>query len=151
MGCMMKLKILNRKEKKKIFEIFNNQWGIKSKTDATFLMNRKNRLYIVNTDVLNFELEKVRIDTLGLYVGELINNEIRLSIEGSQLFGKAATKNIVELNEKQRMIWLKGYDLPLEQEGITFQIVKSGNDFLGCGKIRNGNLINFVPKIRRLN
>ncbi|RMF55659.1 hypothetical protein D6745_01535 [Candidatus Woesearchaeota archaeon] len=145
---MMKLKILNKKEVRRILEILNKQWGIKKETNMAFLINRKNRLYVVNKEVLKFDMEKLRVDALGLYLGELTNNEIRLSIEGSQIFGKEATKNVVELDEKQKILWMKGYSIPLEQDTQSFQIVKSGNDFLGCGKIRNNNLTNFVPKTR---
>ncbi|RMF06600.1 hypothetical protein D6764_01915, partial [Candidatus Woesearchaeota archaeon] len=31
-----------------------------------------------------------------------------------------------------------------------FQIVRSGGDFLGCGKASQGRLFNYVPKARRL-
>ena len=35
-------------------------------------------------------------------------------------------------------------------EGKDYVILKSGEDFIGCGRISKGKIFNFVPKNRRI-
>ena len=79
------------------------------------------------------------------------DNKIRLSIEGSQLIGPKAKKNIVELNDKEAKEWLKGIDLDKKTNNNGFVLIKHKNDFIGCGKQMKDKILNYVPKIRRLN
>jgi NOL1/NOP2/fmu family ribosome biogenesis protein len=72
-----------------------------------------------------------------------------LSIEGSQIIGPKCNKNILELKDEQRELWVKGYDLDIDGD-LGFVIIKNKDDFLGCGKLRNNKLYNYVPKSRRL-
>ncbi|MBI4140217.1 hypothetical protein HY485_00100, partial [Candidatus Woesearchaeota archaeon] len=96
------------------------------------------------------DFSKLRINSIGLYFAEFRNNELRLSIEGSQIIGPKATKNVVELNNDELKQWLRGEDLEKECDENGFVIIKHGNDYLGCGKIKEGKVLNFVPKARRL-
>jgi len=105
----------------------------------------------VNKDIANIDLNKIRINSVGLYIAEFSNNEIRLSIEGSQLIGPNSKKNIIELNEKEAREWLKGKDLERETEIEGFAIIKHNNDYLGSGKSTKQRILNFIPKTRRLN
>ncbi len=107
----MLLKILNKKEKRDIVNKIKNQWGFNGRLDYVFLINKKNKLYIIGEGIKNINLDKLKIDSVGLYFGELIKKELRLSIEGSQIIGPNSDKNIIELNEKEKMEWLKGNDL----------------------------------------
>ena len=146
---MLELKILNRKKIKEILALIKKQWGADFKTELAFLMNTQNKIFLVNREVFNLNLEKLRINSIGLYFGELKNNELRLSIEGSQLIGKNTKQNIAELNEKQAMQWLKGQDIEIKGQYKGFVILKHKNDFLGTGKYKDGKVLNFVPKARR--
>jgi len=121
------------------------------KLDYVFLINNKNKVFIVNKDIANIDLNKIRINSVGLYIAEFSNNEIRLSIEGSQLIGPNSKKNIIELNEKEAREWLKGKDLERETEIEGFAIIKHNNDYLGSGKSTKQRILNFIPKTRRLN
>jgi len=105
---------------------------------------------MINKDFSEIDIEKIRINSIGLYFGETFHNEIRLSIEGSQLIGKDCTKNILELNEKESKEWLKGIDIDKEVEDRGFVIIKHDKDFLGCGKAVESKILNYVPKNRRL-
>ena len=78
------------------------------------------------------------------------NGELRLSIEGSQLIGKAAKKNVVEISDCQVKKWLFGNDIEIGTACEGFVIVRNKNDFLGTGKIKDGVLLNFIPKTRRI-
>src|SRR3989338_7405418 len=85
--------------------------------------------------------------------GFLENNKgIRLSIEGSQIIGSKAAKNIIELNEGETKLWFKGVDLEKDCKDCSgFVILKHKGDFLGTGKCTNNKILNYVGKTRRVN
>jgi len=148
---MPQLKILNSKEIKEILKLIEKQWNSKLKFDYGFLKNNRNRVFIINKDIQKIELEKLRINSIGMYFCETRNNEIRLSIEGSQIVGPKASKNIIEINEPQVKQWFKGEDLEINGNYDGFVIIKHNNDFLGTGKYKSGKVLNYVRKSRRIN
>ena len=149
---MQKLNIMNSKEKKNLFLLLQKQWGDKikpNKFNYVFLINEKGRIYISNKEVFELDFSRLRVDSFGMYFGELLDKTIRLSIEGSQIIGPFAEKNVAELDDKQVRDWLRGTDI--EAENLDgFVILKHGKDFVGSGKFVNGKILNFVPKIRRV-
>ena len=147
---MQNLSILNKKEIKKILEIIREQWGIDAELDYAFLKNNKDKIYIANKEVFNLDFKKLRINSIGMYFGQLKDNTLRLSIEGSQLIGKDAKKNVVELDKGEVRKWLKGIDLDKEADAKGFVIMKHGSDILGCGKVQEKKILNYVPKARRI-
>ena len=149
---MPELKILNSKEIKEIYGLIEKQWGAKLKLDYGFLKNNKNRIFVVNKDISKIDFSKLRLNSVGMYFCEIDSRGIRLSIEGSQIVGPKAAKNIVELDEEETKKWLKGEDLEKECKGCSgFVILKNNKDFLGNGKYANGKLLNYVGKSRRVN
>lgn len=148
---MPELKILNGKEIKKIFELIEEQWGAKLSLDYGFLKNPKNRIFIVSKDISKIDISKLRLNSVGMYFCEVDNLSIRLSIEGSQIVGPKAAKNVVELSEEETKRWFKGEDLERECKNCKgFVILKHNNDFLGTGKYINGRILNYVGKSRRV-
>ena len=147
---MQNLKILNKKEIKNILELIKTHFGCELELDYAFLMNQKNRIFIANKELFDVDTKKIRINSIGLYFGELSNNELRLTIEGSQLIGPKSTKNVVELNDSEMRKWLKGEDLEKEVGEKGFVILKHGDDYLGSGRVKDDKILNYVPKTRRL-
>lgn len=148
---MPELKILNSKEIKEIFGLIEEQWGAKIKLDYGFLKNQKNRIFIISKDISRIDISKLRLNSVGMYFCEIDPKGIRLSIEGSQIIGPKATKNIIELSEEETKKWFKGEDLEKEcKECSGFVILKNKNDFLGNGKYANGRILNYVGKMRRV-
>src|SRR3989338_5693866 len=151
---MHQLKILNSKEIKEIYRLIEKQWGAKLKLDYAFLRNSKSRVFIVNRDISKIDFSKLRINSVGMYFCEVDELGIRLSIEGSQIVGHKAEKNIAEITEEQARQWLKGEDLEIRGDYSGFVILKcnnsGNNDFLGSGKYRNGKILNYVNKGRRV-
>lgn len=148
---MQNLKVLDRKDKKRFFELLKKQFGFEEDLDYAFLINNKNKVFIVNKGIANIDLERIRINSIGLYIAEFNNNEVRLSIEGSQIIGKKAKKNVIELDENQAKEWLKGNDLEKPTNAEGFVILKHNEDYLGSGRVKQNTILNFVPKTRRLN
>ena len=144
------MNILNKKAIKEILALIKSQWNSDIKLDYGFLKDNNDKLYIVNKEFANLPLEKLRINKIGMYFGQLLHNELRLSIEGSQIIGPTAKKNILEISKEQARDWLKGIDLETEEKLKGFILIKHKKDFMGTGKIKNKKVLNFVPKGRRI-
>lgn len=141
---------MNKKETKPILNKINEQWETDiNLDDYTLLINDKGRVFIVNREVFDIDILSLNINSIGMYLCE-IEKGIRLSIEGSQLIGPKAAKNVMEVSEDQVNQWLNGEDLETDEQFDGFVIIKYKKDFLGSGKYKDGKILNFVPKIRRL-
>jgi len=148
---MQNLTPMKSKEVKELLKKFKEQWGFDEDMDYQFLLSSRDKVWIVNHDITKIDLEKLRTSTIGLYIAELSDKGgIRLSIEGSQIIGPKANKNVVELNDKEARSWLKGEELIWDEEFYGFAIIKHGKDYLGTGKFKEGKILNFVPKTRRI-
>ena len=145
------IKIFNSREKKKLLEELSTTYGIKQlNMDDIFLETPKGRIYITNRDIEKLPSQKLRINSLGLYFAMRDRIGLRLSVEGSQIIGKQATKNILELTDAQANGWFSGKDIQIESELKGFVLVKHKQDFLGCGNLTNGILHNYLGKERRI-
>ncbi len=144
------LRALSNRDLKPILSIVKDQWGADIDFPWAWYQSTKNDLFVISKDITKIDARKLRINAVGLYLGEYKNHEIRLSIEGSQLIGPKATMNVVELDDKELRQWLRGEDLIKRTDASGFVILKSGTDFVGCGKVKEGTILNFVPKGRRL-
>lgn len=150
---MQKLKILNNREVKKIKEAVLRDYGYFPEENYAYLLSEKNKIFLVNKDVARIDLEKLRIDRIGLCFAEMKDEKIRLSKEGAQLLaqeGLEKLKNVVELTAEELKKYFLGEDLPKELgEESQFVLLKYKKDILGCAKYKDKNIINFLPKIHR--
>ncbi len=147
---MQNLKILNSKERKKILGLLEENWGFNEKLDYVFLETEKRKIYIAKKEIFDLDTSQLRVNSVGIYFAEA-RVGIRLSIEGSQIVGPKAAKNVVELDDKEARQWMEGNDLDKPVETESFVILKHNNDFLGSGKsTKEGKILNYVPKTRRL-
>ncbi len=147
---MEHLKILNSKEKKAVLQKINEQWDANFSTGLGMLKNNEDKLFLMNPAVSALNFSKLRINSMGLYVAEIKEEVIRLSIEGSQLIGPLAKKNVVDISDSEVGTWLMGEDLERQVEGRGFIIIRHDGDFLGCGRAVKGKILNFVGKNRRV-
>ena len=148
---MQNLTILNTREKKNLSKLLRKQFNCNFEFNYEVFMNTKNRIFLLNKDVAKINLDELRVNSLGLYFGELYkNNELRLSIEGSKIIGELAKKNVLQLDDKHAKKWMSGEDFEVDTDLKGFVIIKNEDDFLGCGKIVEGKLLNYVPKERRV-
>ncbi|MBI2143177.1 hypothetical protein HYU20_02445 [Candidatus Woesearchaeota archaeon] len=146
-----KWKILNSKEVREILKMVKQQWGCDLNLGCGFLEGKGGDIFLISRDIEKLDLPQLRINSLGLYFGQTRNDELRLSIEGSQIIGKAATKNVAELSDEEFKLWLQGEDIEKTLNNCSgYAIIKHNNDFIGCGKCKEGKILNFVPKARRV-
>lgn len=144
-------KVLNTREVKRILNWLKEHYGIKElKIDKAFLKSTKDRIYLISKKLSELDPKNLRINIIGLYFAKLEKNEIRLSIEGSQIIGPKATKNVIEVDEEQIKAWIRGGDISYEAGAEGFVLIKYKNDFFGVGKYKEGKILNYVPKERRI-
>jgi NOL1/NOP2/fmu family ribosome biogenesis protein len=150
-----RFKIMNKKEKQKIVELLNQQFGIQE-IKGFIIQKGQERLFLYQGSLTPKEIQDLEqtlpVERIGTYFAKLIpaQKEIRLSIEGTHLLKDQVTKNIFELSEKQAEKYLKGEELYLKPEQKGFQVMKYKNDFWGCGKASTEKVSNFIPKSRRI-
>ena len=143
------LKPLNTRRVKEIQDRVQEHFGTMLPEDAIWYYHTKqNDVYILTNAAKEVDFESLRVNNCGLYVANM-DREIRLSIEGSQLIGPDATKNVVDLSYEEMRSWLRGEDIPVEHAD-AFVLVRCGTDYCGCGKVKAGTLLNYVPKGRRV-
>ncbi len=157
---MRQINILNTREKKRIIHEIKDRFAFDSSIlDHYVFLRAGQRVYITNRALSKIDTDKLRIDNIGLYIAtiedKLKTGRIRLSIEGSQLIGPSAEKNVLKIDSREFKIWISGGDLQVENtQGLEsgFVIIKFGDDYAGSGLFikSQGIVRNYIPKERRL-
>ncbi|MBW2988621.1 hypothetical protein KY318_03855, partial [Candidatus Woesearchaeota archaeon] len=137
---------LNSKGIKHIIGLIEEQWGAAPKLDYFFLKKEDGRVYIVGKGVSQVPLSELNVNSLGLYLGRLVPGGFKLSIEGSQMVGPVAKKNVVVLNQKEFRKWLQGLDIEKPGETGGFVIIAHNGDYFGCARHTRNKLLNLTPK-----
>ena len=149
----MKLEILKKTEKEKIREQLEKQFGI-SKLPYLFTKNSKDKIRGFTGNLSKEEIlrlaRETNMEVLGLYLFKDEKDGIRLSIDACHALKDEIKKNIIELNDAQALEWFKGHDLDIKSDDKGYKILKYKDDFIGCGKLSQSRLVNFVPKERRI-
>lgn len=152
---MTYLKILNQKEKEQIESKLKEQFGI-NEISGILAMRGQDRIFLYTGGIGEKEMRTLEeiafIERLGVYFAKIDERTggIRLSIEGTQILGKDAKKNIFEIPKEELENWMKGRELNIKTGEKGFLMMKHGNDFLGTGKASVEKIGNFIPKNRRL-
>jgi len=144
----MNTTFLNAKEKKQFISECEEQFGSSPGKDLVYFKTSKEDVFIVSRAIEQIDTTNLRVNSFGLYIAEW-KRGVRLSIEGSELVGKTATKSVVELSDEETAAWIKGEDIYKELPKGVY-IIKHGDDFIGCARSTEGRLINHVPKTRRI-
>ncbi len=153
------LKELSRKEAKTILLKIAEQFGIEDieyfLKRYIFFSNKSGKIYILSKETSSIVKDKdLPISHFGLYIASVEKSGVRLSIEGSQLFGSFARKNIVEISRSSATLWMAGFDINISAKNSSYQgfvLIKCKNSFLGCGYLKSGKILNYIPKHRRIN
>jgi len=147
------IKIFSKKEKAELVSQLNKQFGIQS-VDGIISMRGQERLFLFQGNFNEKQIHELEntipVERVGIYFGKLIDDKIRLSIEGTHLLKEQITENIFELNDEQTEQWMRGNELLIKTGKNDFLVMKYKGDFLGCGKASENKITNFIPKNRRL-
>jgi NOL1/NOP2/fmu family ribosome biogenesis protein len=153
---MNQIEIIPKKEVNEIFKKLEFQFGIKE-ISGILLRKGKERIFLFRGELSEKDIIKldslVEIERAGIYIGKIFEptQEIRLSIEGTQIFKKQIIKNIFELNsESDYEKWMNGQELNIKTNLRGMIVIRYNEEFLGCGKASEEKIGNFTPKNRRL-
>ncbi len=153
---MQQLKILNTRDIKVLKEQLVKQFNYALEENYAYLQNEKDRVFVVNRDLAQIDLDKLRIDRLGLYFAEIKPGQIRLSKEGAQLLvhearkNKTTLKNSVMLTKVETRAYFAGVDLKKDLGEENRQVILMyEEDVMGCASYKEGKVLNFLPKIHR--
>ena len=96
----MNPRILNKNEEQEILNKLNKQFGIKEIPGLIFTLGGE-RLFLFSGSFDTKQIKQlanlVPIERLGVYFAKEEREEIRLSIEGTQIFKDQITKNIFHI------------------------------------------------------
>ncbi len=112
------MKSMPKKESKRIVKKLQEHYGFKDKLDYVFY-KKDDSVYISSKELKNIEGQK----------GLLFMKGDVLTIEGSQIIGPGAKKNVLEISSEDKKKWLKGLNLNKIKDVV---ILKSEEDYLGC-------------------
>lgn len=146
---MQEFKILTKKEVKQLLNKIKQQYNISNLDLDYIFFKSKDRIYLISKEFSKADLENLRINSLGLYFAN-IRDKLRLTIEGSQIIGPLAKANVLEITETQLKEYFKGNNLKTNKNFKDFVILKYNDKFLGVGKYKDNQIINFFPKERRV-
>jgi len=138
--------------KSQLFEYLESRFGIlppKFK-DFEFYGASRGRIFLGPKHIIS-RPEPVSVGILAARTG----NAIKPTTNLLQLFGRHASKNIVNLNKENIMKYAKGESLLLtEQEKNSssngYVIVSYSSVPVGCGYLKDDSLDSLLPKAKRL-
>ncbi len=153
---MNQIEIIQKTELEELSQKLEDQFGIRN-IPGILLRKGKERIFIFQGELSEKELKKldsiVEIERVGIYIGKIFQptQEIRLSIEGSQIFKDQIKKNIFMLDKQEDYEkWMNGQELNMKTNLRGMIVIKYNEEFLGCGKASEEKIGNFIPKNRRL-
>lgn len=150
------LKILKKNEIKYLERFLEKNYGseINLRKFLVFESGIDKKIWIASKTVSRIDFKNINVSLVGMYFGKIKRNDkIHLSIEGSQIVGKNATKNIIDVDVNDAEKFLSGESLEIDKikncDYDNFVILKSGNDILGSSLLTEKGIKNLIPKSRR--
>ncbi len=149
----MRHRFIKSNERRKIAAELREIYGV---PDLPYLLLEagKQRIKAFSGHLSKEEILKLssltQVDTLGMYILSLRDNEPRLNFDAVSLLRDFVTKNIIPINEKQFQLWIRGYDLEFPNEYKTFVALKYKNDLVGVGKSNGQKIFNYIPRERKV-
>jgi NOL1/NOP2/fmu family ribosome biogenesis protein len=150
----MQAKKMSEDEVEALKRIIEKNYGCKvdfSSYDC--YITKRNEVFLARKNLEEKLVKKASY--FGFYFGKLKRNEkIQLSVEGSQLVGKNANKNIAILNDENISRFMEGleckWEILINCETNNFVLIKHVKDFFGCGILRENKIESLIPKARRI-
>ncbi|MCU0642129.1 MAG: hypothetical protein MUF61_00935 [archaeon] len=148
---MGEIKFIKTPEKRRIIEELS-RFGI---TEIPFLLidwgREKIRAFsgTLSKEEIMEITNAARIDNMGIYFLKREETGLRPSIEALQLLKNQITKNIIDIDNAQMQLWMRGHDLDIKMPQGLY-VIRFEGDLLGCGKSNGNSIFNYVPKERRL-
>ena len=113
---------------------------------------KRQKIWVVRSAVREFSVFDLKPVYYGMYFAKKDKTGLRLTMNGAQIFGHVATKNIVDLNRHQYLNYLSGEKITdLDPEALQgYVLLRYKNRIFACGKATKEGILNYVPKSRQL-
>jgi NOL1/NOP2/fmu family ribosome biogenesis protein len=150
------MKVLEKEEVENLERMIEKNYGTRvGLNQFLVLLSSEEKIWLASKEIMNLDMRKFPVNSIGMNFGKIKRNDkVNLTIEGSQMVGKLATKNVVALDEQEAQKFMQGSDVKPQQEinceYHNFAIVKSGEDVLGSSPLTEEGLQNLLPKSRRV-
>lgn len=146
----MSIRFFSSRERKKLLSQLHERFGIQD-LDYFFLQAGKEKIRAFSGTLSADELvslsEFARVEFAGLYFAKEEHFGFRLGLDAVHLLAPRITDHILEITSEQAVLWMQG--MPLEKDvSAGVYVLKSGEDFLGCGYSTGTRIYNYVPKER---
>ncbi|BAT71511.1 16S rRNA (cytosine1407-C5)-methyltransferase [Thermosulfidibacter takaii ABI70S6] len=144
-----------RREKTVIQELLNriiDKFGFPADLFKSFVVfeRKKDEFWVASRDCVDFDIP-VTVRKGMKFAQVFSKGGFRISSQAAQLFGKFATKNVVEVDERERERFIRGENLEnrwgIEKGQV---IVRYKGISLGVAVVAEGMLKNQVPTARRI-
>jgi len=144
-------KILDKNQRASILSGLEERFGLDQNLFDPFLLFEATKGRIFITSQIPHEALKYYIQTLGQLFCRL-DASTKPSTNMIQIFGKHATKNVLELEKSNAQNAITGFDLETKESNCSdgYVILKYKSFFLGCGLLKEGKLKNMIPKAKRI-
>lgn len=145
----MRAEFITRKQMRNINDRIERSYGTRLDDTHHYFMRDKD-LYRISKDLERIDISKIDEVFAGLYLGEVLDETVRFSIEGSQIIGPNALARVIELDREQWLRWLERSDIEdtrFVHNGFVLVRDERGS-FFGSGLVRDGTLRSWVPKGR---
>ena len=137
-------------DRQHIFSYLEDRFGITEKTfDDYLLFKRKASWQLISRGVLEaMSVSRLKVSKVGLRVFQKIGAFVKPTTRFIQVFGSAATKARLEIDDEQLARLVAGEELPVDMDLDTgYVILVHGKDrILGLGFYMNGKVRSQIPK-----
>lgn len=148
----MSIHFLSSRERKKMISKLQEQFGITA-LHYFFLQAGKEKIRAFSGTLNASELaslsEFARVEFAGLYFAKEEHFGYRLGFDMVHLLSPQITKNLLTITPEEMVTWMQGLPLDIEVPAGVY-VLKSGEDFLGCGYSTGARVYNYVPKERQV-
>ncbi len=134
-----------------VLNYLEEKFGIDRKVFDNYALVEDRDIWVTSKEAASFKMKFWR--RKGIRLVRVFKKSYKLTTSGMQIFGKYATKNIVQLKEEHLERFLQGENVKVgEIDGVEEGqvIVKYKSDVIGSAIYRNGMLKNQLPKGRRI-
>ncbi|HOP48418.1 MAG TPA: hypothetical protein PK874_12225 [Desulfobacteraceae bacterium] len=136
-------------ERNRILTYLEHRFGISRELfDDYLLLSRKDSWYMMRKSCGEIQLSHLKPSKVGLKAFHKVGNFIKPTTRMIQIYGPAATRAKLEIDESQLSALLSGGDIPFEtdiEKGYVILTLK-GNRVMGLGLLINGRVRSQLPR-----
>jgi NOL1/NOP2/fmu family ribosome biogenesis protein len=137
-------------ERQRIFSYMEDRFGIPEKVfDNYLLFKRKGSWQLINNAILQaVSASQLKVSKVGLRAFQKIGKFVKPTTRLIQVFGTAATKAKIEIDDEQLAGLVAGQELSMDMDldtGYVILVQRNGR-VLGLGFFINGRVRSQIPK-----